>query len=211
MMPVKGGRSAKSRLVLSGQVDHAALARALALDALEAVLAAGVADVLVVTGDAQVAAAARRRGALVRPDPGAGLNAAVAAGLASATKARPECAVAVLLGDLPSLRRRDVSCALKACEAYPCSFVPDRQGHGTVLLAAAPGIPLRPSFGAGSARRHAAFATRLELDLPRLRTDVDNADDLAAAAVLGLGARTCALLKPANTRGQRATGQLEAS
>ena len=42
-----------------------------------------------------------------------------------------------------------------------------------MLLAAAGAGLLRPAFGAGSAARHDLVARRLDLDLPRLRRDVD--------------------------------------
>ncbi|PWR10558.1 2-phospho-L-lactate guanylyltransferase, partial [Micromonospora acroterricola] len=73
--------------------------------------------------------------------------------------------------------------------------VPDAPGGGTVLLAAPPGVPLDPRFGVGSAAAHAASgALPLTGDWPSLRRDVDTAADLTAAARLGLGPRTAALL-----------------
>ncbi|MEV0212357.1 NTP transferase domain-containing protein [Micromonospora sp. NPDC050695] len=74
-------------------------------------------------------------------------------------------------------------------------FVPDAPGGGTVLLTAAPGVALDPRFGVGSAAAHAASgALPLTGDWPSLRRDVDTAADLSAAARLGLGPRTAALL-----------------
>jgi 2-phospho-L-lactate guanylyltransferase len=81
-------------------------------------------------------------------------------------------------------------------DANSRSFVPDADGTGTVLLAAAAGIPLDPRFGAGSAAAHAGSgATELTGDWPGLRQDVDTAADLRAVLALGAGAHTYALLR----------------
>ena len=60
------------------------------------------------------------------------------------------------------------------------------------MLAAAPGIPLDPRFGVGSALAHqASGAVPIELAaLVSLRRDVDTAADLAHAVQLGVGPRT---------------------
>jgi 2-phospho-L-lactate guanylyltransferase len=89
---------------------------------------------------------------------------------------------------------------LGAAAAYPLAVVPDAAGTGTVLLTALAGHLLEPAFGAGSAARHGeAGPHRLDLDLPRLRTDVDDDRDLAAALELGVGPATAALLGAAAT------------
>src|SRR5690349_16450440 len=75
----------------------------------------------------------------------------------------------------------------------------DRAGTGTTLLLAAPGEPLDPRFGRGSAAAHAATgAVRVGAALRSLRCDVDTPHDLAVAAELGLGTFT-----------ERRTGLLE--
>ncbi|MDO3700721.1 2-phospho-L-lactate guanylyltransferase [Micromonospora sp. C28SCA-DRY-2] len=196
VVPVKRLAVAKSRLrgALAG-VPHEELALALAADTVAAVRACpAVAEILVVTDDARVAAAARDAGARVLPDrPGAGLNAAFRHGAAAAGGGW----VAGLTADLPALRPAELVAALRAVPAGPPGvrrFVADAPGDGTVLLAAPPGVPLDPRFGAGSAAAHAASgALPLVGDWPSLRRDVDTADDLAAAARLGLGPRTAAL------------------
>lgn len=196
VLPFKGGPAAKSRLAAP-----AGLATAIALDCLDAVLAAErVQRVVVVTADESLAVAARAAGASVRAEsrPGSGLTAAIEDGLRGL-----EGPCAVLLGDLPALRPADLDLALqRAGEALTTTsgpamvFVPDADGVGTVLLGAGePGL-MRPAFGPDSARRHAeSGALRLDLDLPGLRRDVDTQADLAAAAVLGLGPRTASFLR----------------
>jgi 2-phospho-L-lactate guanylyltransferase len=194
VLPLKGGTAAKSRL--GGPPD---LARALALDTLDAILAARcVGRVLVVTADDATAAESAALGAAVVAErrPGAGLLSALADGLAAAA---PRASVAVILGDLPALTPSDVDTALIACErALPPSgsvVVPDADGTGSVLLAGRRAADLEPAFGPGSADAHARRgAVRLDLALPRLRRDVDRPDDLAAATALGLGPRTRAVL-----------------
>ncbi|MCO1596160.1 2-phospho-L-lactate guanylyltransferase [Micromonospora sp. RHAY321] len=196
VVPVKRLAAAKSRLrgALPG-VPHEELALALAADTVRAVLACpAVAEALVVTDDARVAAVARAAGARVLADePDAGLNAAFRHGAAGATAGW----VAGLTADLPALRPAELTGALLAARSGRSGvrrFVPDAPGTGTVLLAAPPGVPLEPRFGVGSAAAHAASgALPLTGDWPSLRRDVDTAADLAAAALLGLGPRTAAL------------------
>jgi 2-phospho-L-lactate/phosphoenolpyruvate guanylyltransferase len=195
VVPVKRLAAAKTRLRggVSG-VPHEELALALAVDTLDAVRTCPtVAEVLVVTDDVRVGEAARRTGARVLPDaPDAGLNAAFRHGAAGLPGW-----VAGLTADLPALRPGDLAAALHAALTGPPGvrrFVADTPGTGTVLLAAPPDVPLDPRFGSGSAAAHAASGAHpLIGDWPSLRRDVDTADDLAAAARLGLGSRTAAL------------------
>ncbi|MEV6690593.1 2-phospho-L-lactate guanylyltransferase [Micromonospora sp. NPDC051196] len=195
VVPVKRLTAAKTRLRggVPG-VPHEELALALIADTLHAVRAcSGVVEVRVVTDDPRVSALARLAGARVLPDaPDAGLNAAFRHGAAGVAGW-----VAGLTADLPALRPAELAAALEAARTGPADvrrFVSDTPGTGTVLLAAPPGVPLDPRFGPGSAAAHAASGARpLTGDWPSLRRDVDTADDLAAAARLGLGPRTAAL------------------
>ena len=79
--------------------------------------------------------------------------------------------------------------------SWPEAFVPDLQGSGTTLYAARTQAGFRPAFGPDSRFRHVAQGAA-ELLLPGimgLRRDVDTAEDLRAAARLGLGSRTSAV------------------
>ncbi|HEV7195507.1 MAG TPA: 2-phospho-L-lactate guanylyltransferase [Pedococcus sp.] len=208
VVPVKGGAGAKSRLHPPPGVAREALALALATDCLTACLAGIPAThLIVVTSDPDVETMARRLGTALVADPGVGLNGAVAAGrdwalneardVASLQGTSPQAAipVAALLGDLPSLRPGDLLAALDAAADHDLALVTDAQATGTVLLTARNGAALEPRFGAGSAARHAAAGhVSIALALPRLRTDVDNDQDLAAAVVLGVGPATHAVL-----------------
>lgn len=200
VVPVKEAHRAKTRLAAPHPLSRPRLARAVALDTLEQVCRAlPPGQVVVVTSDEVVAGVATTLGAQVVRDPGWGLDAAVTAGWAwagasptgAASPAAREGVTgwAVLLGDLPALRAEDLRTALAACAEVPAAVVPDAEGTGTVLLTAL-GTPPEPRFGPGSAARHGEHARRLELDLPRLRRDVDTVGDLAEAVALGVGART---------------------
>lgn len=202
LVPVKGGGGAKSRLVPPAGTDRRALSRAFALDTVAAVAGAlPPRRVLVVTGSAWVVWALTGWDVETFPDPRAGLNPAVRAGLrqldvlaARAGSARRR-GVAVLLGDLPALRDNDIRAALRSAEAHPRALVPDRHDSGTVLLTALAPLAPVPAFGPGSAARHTDLGHhRLLLDAPRLRTDVDDSADLAHALALGVGPRTRAAL-----------------
>jgi 2-phospho-L-lactate guanylyltransferase len=200
LLPVKGGPDAKSRL--AGPPE---LAVAIVRDCLDTVVACpDVARVVVVTSDPAMARLARSVAADVVPEhrPGAGLIEAVRDG-ARAAGDRPG-PVAVLLPDVPAARPEDLSQALRAAAAAlaahpaaPMAVVPDADRTGTVLLAARSADALDPAFGPGSAAEHLRRgAVRLDLDLPRLRRDVDTPDDLRAALDLGADRRTALAAGP---------------
>lgn len=193
VIPVKPAAIGKSRLADAG-IDREALARAIALDTITA--AARVAGVIVVTEDADVAAAARGVGAEVMAEAdGRGLDAALATGIAAAGDGHR----AALLGDLPALRPAELAAALAAAASHERAVVADAEGTGSTLVTARAGVEWTSSFGDGSFARHVALGA-VPLDLPEndtLRRDVDTAAQLRAAASLGLGPRTTALLRGA--------------
>jgi 2-phospho-L-lactate guanylyltransferase len=203
VVPLKPLAVAKSRLAGAAGAVRPALALAFALDTVAAVLqCAEVADVTVVTDDPTAGAEVARLGALVVADvPAAGLNAALRYGADRVRQRRPAAAVAALNGDLPALRTAELGEVLREAARLPGrAFLADAAGPGTTLLTASPGVALFPGFGGASRERHLASGAR-EITLPgvlSVRQDVDTADDLDAARVLGLGPRT-ALLFPART------------
>ncbi|MGX5679869.1 2-phospho-L-lactate guanylyltransferase [Schumannella luteola] len=174
VIPVKGTAASKSRF---GPGDHRDLALAMALDTVEAALA--VAPVVVVTvGGAEFQAL----GASVVQDPGAGLIAAIEAGLEVVGSNS-----AVLLGDHPALRPAELEDALAAAEAHPRSLVADDDGTGTALVTALGGTPHDLAFGAGSRALHLDRGyVELAGDWPGLRRDVDLVEHLDALALAGL-------------------------
>ncbi len=189
VVPVKGGDRAKSRLHTPPGVRREDLAFAIAADSLAAA-ASGMPPgrLTVVTSDPRVATFAARLGAQLVADPGIGLNGAVSAGVRALS---PQAAVAVLLGDVPALHPADLVAALSAAADHDRALVPDRAGSGTVLLTARRAGDLVPRFGPRSCRRHGqAGHVRLDLDLDRLRCDVDDDSSLRRALALGAGPRT---------------------
>ena len=111
-----------------------------------------------------------------------------------------------MLGDHPALRAEEVRAALAAAGEHPASVVPDADDGGTALLTLPAAGPVRTAFGAGSAAAHERLGhVRLELDLPGLRVDVDDAASLAAAVRLGLGPHSRAALAHASLPGVQAT------
>jgi 2-phospho-L-lactate guanylyltransferase len=202
VVPAKRLSIAKSRLrpVTAGRPEpaaaHAELVLALLADTVAAARAAPAGDAdLVVTDDPAAERLGRGLGAgTVADEPDAGLNPALAHGAACVPGP-----VAALSSDLPALRPSELGAALAAAGGAavdrPRAFVPDASGRGTTLLTAV-GVPLDPHFGAGSAAAHAAGgALRLSGDWPGLRRDVDTGEDLRAAAALGPGPRTRAVLE----------------
>jgi 2-phospho-L-lactate guanylyltransferase len=187
VIPIKHTDHGKSRLSVPG-VGRTALARAIALDTIAA--AAGAARVVVVTSDQAVAELARALDVRVVPDPGGGIDAAVAAGIPDAGFR------AALLGDLPALRTADLDAALHEAESTSRAVVADAEGTGSTLVTASAGVPWASAFGAGSLARHVALGcVRLAIpDAPTLRRDVDTVEQLEAAAALGLGPRTSAVV-----------------
>lgn len=209
VIPVKGGDRAKTRLRAPAGVDHSRLATALALDTVAAAVRTVGADrVVVVTGDPAIAVeVATLRVRVVVDDPGGGLNPAISAGVAHLAAQGVAGGVAVLLGDLPSVRHDDLAAALDAATAHDRSYVPDADDSGTVLLASTTQGQLVPLFGGRSdaAHREAGFV-RLDLDLPRLRRDVDDEGSLRTALCLGVGDHTAGLLAHVMVPDQASTG-----
>ncbi len=198
VIPVKELAQAKTRLTGLAAERRSRLALAMAADTVAAALRAeSVATVLVVTDDRDVRAVAGGLGAVVLPDgPAAGLNEALGYGAAYARKRWPARGLCALAGDLPAMQPAELAAALRAAAGLGEAFVPDADGTGTALYAAAPGSAFRPRFGPASRRRHLDGGAA-EIDsrvLTGLRRDVDTVDDLRAAAAIGLGPRTRAEL-----------------
>ncbi len=199
VVPIKELDRAKSRLAAVvatwATADRRALVLALARDTLAAAVSAdGVRRVLAVSSDPEAGAALRADGIEVVPDaPAHGLNPALRYGASLLLAADPVTRVGALHADLPALRSAELAAAvaLALTVGGGRAFCADRAGSGTTLLVAAPGGPLDPRFGPGSAAAHAASgAWRLTGTWPGLRCDVDTPDDLAEAVRLGLGPAT---------------------
>src|SRR5450759_5333726 len=198
IVPVKGQLTAKSRLHPPAGVARADLAHAFALDTITAAVA-GIppAHLVVVTSDEHTATFVRDQGGIAIADQGDGLNPAIRLGIGYVQRVLGPGPTAVLLGDIPTLRPQDLISALSACAAHPRALVPDASGRGTVLLSALSPRDLHPRFGPDSAREHSRDCERLDLDLPALRTDVDDDRSLRSAIKIGVGGHTVVVLAPA--------------
>jgi len=188
LVPVKDGRTAKSRLGVGEDGDRAQLMAAFARDAITA--ATGLPGISVyVVGDADaLQETLDGLPVTVLADEGDGqLNLALSR--AAHQVARPDLGTAALLADLPCLRTADLGAAFS--DGDDRRFVADAAGTGTTLLIAPPGSELDPRFGSGSAAAHAASGARAVAGaLTSLRLDVDTTEDLAAALEFGVGVNT---------------------
>jgi len=204
IIPVKGQLSAKSRLHPPAGVARADLAHAFALDTITAAFAVIPAtQLVVVTSDEHTATFVRDQGGSVVADGGDGLNPAIRLGIEYVERVLGAGPTAVLLGDIPTLRPQDLVNALALCAGHPRALVPDAAGLGTVLLTALSPRDLDPRFGRDSAREHSRDSIRLDLDLPALRTDVDDDQALRCAFNIGVGSHTAvALGHPHDYRGR---------
>lgn len=188
VVPVKPLTEAKSRLapVLSPEER-----RALVLQLLRHTLRVlntveGVAQVLVISADEQVAGVTREEGGLLlREESAPGLNASLRRALSDVEKEGADAAL-ILPGDLPHLTAATVQELLKQAPPPPAVVIaPDRRNEGTNALLLAPPQIIAPRFGGGSFRRHcraaeAAGLASLVYRSPALALDVDLPEDLTA-------------------------------
>ncbi len=197
LVPVKASAFAKSRLD-SDPLTRARLSAAFLSDVLLALgQAPNVAEVLVVTDDAElhtrVEAAVR-----IHRTTAQGLNPELIEGLQLLGTAP----VAVIAADLPCLTVEAVTATLRLAQDHERSFVTDVQGLGTTTLLAQDASTCVPMFGRRSHARHAqAGYQELQPDsagtaalLSRVRGDVDPALDLWDAERIGVGPATAAAL-----------------
>jgi 2-phospho-L-lactate/phosphoenolpyruvate guanylyltransferase len=195
IVPVKRLDRAKSRL-RGAFANHEDLVLALLLDTVTAASQTpGVRRVLVVCEDDRVPAAVRPTGVECVDKRGLpGLNPALEFGASVLRADDARGVIGALQADLPALRPADLAQALAEADGRR-AFCADRAGTGTTLLLSAPGRPLDPRFGAGSAAAHAASgAVPIAAPVPALRCDVDTTEDLAIACALGPGPRTSTLV-----------------
>jgi 2-phospho-L-lactate guanylyltransferase len=192
VIPLKPPGVGKSRLGADPS-----LARAIALDTVDAASRAyQVSRLIVVTADERLASEVKelhKDAEVIIESAARGIASAIAVGLHHVPGDGDR---AVLLGDLPGLLPEDLDVALDLAADVDRAFVRDAEGTGTTLVTARSGIPFAEHFGLGSAEAHRA-AGFVDLDIPArstLRYDVDDAAQLEALALRGLGTRTRAQL-----------------
>lgn len=185
IVPVKCFQRGKSRLASAlAPTARMRLARGL-FERVVGVLGAcpELSEILVVTDCVEVAALARRRGAIacVTSLP---LRAGVDAALTVLAGRGAEGAL-VLMADLPQIEARDVSDLARLLHAHELVVAPDERDEGTNALALRPRGGMATCFGAAdSFSRHLARARAHSLGVavyrnPRLAFDVDTPRDLA--------------------------------
>jgi 2-phospho-L-lactate guanylyltransferase len=194
LLPVKPPAFAKSRLRDLGDQARRDLATAFAVDTAAAALACPLVErVLVVTDDHELAGGLVGLGVDVIPDGTTDdLNGTLVLAAAEMHRRHPGLHLAALCADLPALRPDELGLALAAASREEMSFVADAHGVGTTVVTAPRPALFRPRFGPASRRRHLdAGAHEVEgIDVPSVRLDVDDRDDLSAALRLGVGPRT---------------------
>ena len=185
-VPVKDLTHAKQRLtsVLSA-VERGELARAMLHDVLQALAAASLDCVWVVTRDPAAAAIARSLGAEPLTEvENRGHTAAVA--LAQAEAARRGARVFLTVpGDVPCVTADELGQIVDGVRDGAPVFVPSRSGAGTNGVALAPPDAMPLTFGEPSFARHLEAArarglTPRVLTLPGLGLDIDAPEDLTA-------------------------------
>ena len=191
VVPVKRFEYAKSRL--GGVLSPAArrdLAVAMLADVLDALRAtAALEGVVVVTAQTEAAMMARTRGFDAIDDPmEAGVNAAVAAGLAY-VQSRQGAAL-VTPADIPLVTSAEIGEAIDVLERSAVAIAPAARDGGTDLLALARADLIAPSFGPDSAASHAAAARARGVEpaflaLAGATRDIDTPEDLAALRRIG--------------------------
>lgn len=176
LLPVRSFRHGKTRLrdAISDRRRHE-LVRACAERVADA---AGRLPVTVMTADAEVAEWAAAKGTETLRDPGADLNASLAAAVAS-LRERGAGRVIVAHADLPLAD--DLTWL---AEHDGLVLVPDRHADGTNVLALPTDVDFRFRYGRASSHHHDGEALRLGLDAsvvrdPLLGWDLDVPEDLA--------------------------------
>jgi 2-phospho-L-lactate guanylyltransferase len=193
-VPVKDVVNAKQRLVSAlDPAQRRALARAMLVDVLRALGAAGLDRVWVVTREPDVAELARGLGAepLAEAE-NRGHTAAVAH--AQETAARLGADVFLTIpGDVPCVTAGEIRALVSALGAPPAVvFAPSRSGLGTNAALVAPPAAMRLRFGEPSFDNHLAAARALGIEprivrVPGLGLDVDAPEDLASLVAQGGG------------------------
>ena len=202
-VPVKSFARAKRRLrsrFTPEQVEE--ILRALLLDVLDALReASSLQRVVVLTGDLDVARAAREAGAAVEfLDPDPGLNPALDH-IADVLRRDGYDALLVVLGDLPLLRGEHIDTVVEAGIRTGLAGVPAADG-GTALLCTAPPGRISARFGPESFDAHRAAARESGLELSEVHPsdalvslDLDTPQDAERIARSPGRARTVAVLR----------------
>ncbi len=203
ILPVKSPQNAKQRLTGFLAVEQReALARLLYRQTLAALCQAeGIDRIVVATSDPEIAAHARRSGALVFEE-NEQVSHSVSAD-AACLRAMEMGASTVLLVpiDVPTVTSADFS-RLAACVRPGLVVVPSSDGTGTNALVRTPPNCIESCFGPGSFRKHLdqARSKGLRTDVLRLRGlmfDIDTPEDVAELITSGHECEVSSFLRTA--------------
>lgn len=181
VVPVRSLTEGKQRLsaVLSPE-DRSRLIRTMLADVLAALRATpGLAGIGVVTREAGLVPA----GVQHLPDPGGGLNAALAAA-AGWVSASGYGAMLIVPADIPCVTPAELAAVLAPAAANPLVIAPDVPETGTNALLLAPPTLIAPRFGPDSLAAHEKAAAEegvraARVSRPGLARDIDEPADLA--------------------------------
>jgi 2-phospho-L-lactate guanylyltransferase len=191
VVPIKAFNSAKTRLSPRFDADQrACLAQASAERVLHAVAGCATVDLRIAVVETDAAAKMARHHefeVILRTDI-YGQSAAVGAGFYAAMQ-RGATNILTVSADVPLVRPKDIEEMLKP-RAPVLVMVSDREGRGTNALRLDPAIDMPLRFGPDSLSLHRREAQALKLqvkviDNPRVRIDIDTADDIDALETSG--------------------------
>jgi 2-phospho-L-lactate guanylyltransferase len=179
--------------------ERAELALAMMTDVVNACLESGCFEIVsVISGDSDVHWHARELGAkpLAEPKTLSGLNESLTVAQRYLGRRMAASELVIVPADIPLVRAHDVRAVVEALgETGERVAIVRARDNGTNALAMRPpeAIPMR--FGRDSADAHAAAARDagielVELELERLRFDVDAPEDVAEMASLDVGGAT---------------------
>lgn len=195
VLPLKGTDDAKSRLALPRSARDR-VAYAMAADTIDALLDTpdvGRVSVLSRTPglrfDAPGASAVE---VVIQPEAEWSLDRALR--WFAMTHTDGSSGLAVVVADLPALRAESMAEVLRHAALHRVAMVSDARGSGTTILTSSDPAELRSHFGAGSAAAHRAAGAVQVPSTPDTECDVDTAEDLERAHVIGLGPHTLELL-----------------
>jgi 2-phospho-L-lactate guanylyltransferase len=200
LIPMKELHGAKMRL--ADVLDHderADLALAMLTDVINVCIESGCFDIVaVISGDSAVHWHARELGAkpLAEPKTLTGLNEGLTFGQRYLGRRMAASELVILPADIPLARADDVRAVVDGLgEGGSRMAIVRARDNGTNALAMRPveAVPMR--FGRNSADAHVDEARHagieaVELDIERLRFDVDAPDDVAEMPSLAVGAAT---------------------
>lgn len=183
ILPVKTTALAKTRLAsLLSDEECAALALAMMLDVIDSLKTSHrIAQVAVVTADAEVATLAREQGCLIMLETTNGLNENLMV-VAQELQDKMIDGILIVPGDLPMLSPTTIDDLIK-CHGTGISLCAAEKDGGTNALLCTPPAAIHFHYGKDSARLHLAEAKNNGVKcqqqfLSDFQTDIDEPDDL---------------------------------